>query len=84
MDRQLDAHASSCTLAFVGPRGKWLGAHVLETKAWAVTRSAQGDPRQPARVSERRDALGVAVGGARATRGGACGDRGFARAGVVR
>ncbi len=35
MDRYigLDAHASSCTLGVLGPGGKRLGSHVLETNA---------------------------------------------------
>ena len=38
MDRYigLDTHASSCTLAVVGPSGKRLGSHVVETNARAV------------------------------------------------
>ena len=72
----LDAHASSCTLAVVGPSGKRLGSHVVETNARALTRGAQGDPPQPARVSRGRDAVGVAVRGARAARGGAGRDGG--------
>ena len=35
MDRYigLDAHASSCTLEVLGPGGKRLGSHVVETNA---------------------------------------------------
>ncbi len=29
----LDAHASSCTLGALGPSGKRLGSHVVETNA---------------------------------------------------
>ncbi len=38
MDRYigLDAHASSCTLGVVGPGGKRLGSHVVETNAKAL------------------------------------------------
>lgn len=32
----LDAHASSCTLGVVGPSGKRLGSHVVETNAGAL------------------------------------------------
>src|SRR5674476_218851 len=41
----LDAHASSCTLAVIGPNGKRLGSHVVETNAKAlidVVRSIPG------------------------------------------
>ena len=38
MDRYigLDAHASSCTLGVLGPSGKRLGLHVVETNAQAL------------------------------------------------
>ncbi len=38
MDRYigLDAHASSCTLGVLGPSGKRLGLHVVETNAKAL------------------------------------------------
>ncbi len=38
MDRYigLDAHVSSCTLGMVGPSGKRLGLHVVETNAKAL------------------------------------------------
>ena len=38
MDRYigLDAHASSCTLGVLGPGGKRLGSHVVETNAQAL------------------------------------------------
>ncbi len=38
MDRYvgLDAHASSCTLGVLGPGGKRLGLHVVETNAKAL------------------------------------------------
>lgn len=32
----MDAHASSCTLGVVGPSGKRLGSHVVETNAAAL------------------------------------------------
>ncbi len=32
----LDTHASSCTLAVIGPSGKRLGSHVVETNARAL------------------------------------------------
>ena len=39
MDRYigLDAHSSSCTLGVLGPSGKRLGLHVVETNAKALT-----------------------------------------------
>ncbi len=38
MDRYigLDAHASSCTLGVIGPSGKRLGSHVVETNATSL------------------------------------------------
>ncbi len=38
MDRYIgpDPHASSCTLGVLGPSGKRLGLHVVETKAKAL------------------------------------------------
>ncbi len=51
----LDAHASSCTLGVVGPSGKRLGSHVVETNAKALTevlRSIPG-PRPPAQLSNQ-------------------------------
>jgi len=41
----LDAHASSCTLAVVGPSGKRLGSHVVETNAGALIEVLGGIPR---------------------------------------
>jgi transposase len=41
----LDAHASSCTLAVVGPSGKRLGSHVVETNARALIEVLRGMPR---------------------------------------
>ena len=41
----LDAHASSCTLAVVGPSGKRLGSHVVETNARALIEVLRGIPR---------------------------------------
>jgi len=41
----LDAHASSCSLAVVGPSGKRLGSHVVETNARALIEVLQGIPR---------------------------------------
>jgi len=41
----LDAHASSCTLAAVGPSGKRLGSHVVETNARALIEVLRGIPR---------------------------------------
>ena len=46
MDRYvgLDAHASSCTLAVVGPSGKRLGSYVVETNARALIEVLRGVP----------------------------------------
>ena len=46
MDRYvgLDAHASSCTLAVVGPSGKRLGSYVVETNARALIEVLHGIP----------------------------------------
>jgi hypothetical protein len=41
----LDAHASSCTLAVVGPSGRRLGSHVVETNARALIEVLRGIPR---------------------------------------
>lgn len=41
----LDAHASSCTLAVVGPSGKRLGSQVVETNARALIEVLRGIPR---------------------------------------
>ena len=41
----LDAHASSCTLGVVGPSGKRLGSHVVETNARALIDVLRGIPR---------------------------------------
>src|SRR3990172_143798 len=41
----LDAHASSCTLAVVGPSGKRLGSQVVETNARALVEVLRGIPR---------------------------------------
>ena len=40
----LDAHASSCTLAVVGPSGKRLGSYVVETNAKALIEVLRGVP----------------------------------------
>jgi transposase len=47
MDRYvgLDTHASSCTLAVIGPSGKRLGSHVVETNARALIEVIQQIPR---------------------------------------
>jgi len=47
MDRfiGLDAHASSCTLAVIGPSGKRLNSHVVETNARALIEVLKGIPR---------------------------------------
>ena len=46
MDRYigLDAHASSCTVATVGPSGRRLHSQVVETNAGALIRVLQGIP----------------------------------------
>jgi hypothetical protein len=59
----LDAHASICTLAVVGPSGNRLGSHVVETNASALDRGALPPSAEPARVPRGGDAVGVAVGG---------------------
>lgn len=41
----LDAHASSCTLGVVGPSGKRLGSHVVETNGRALIEVLRGIPR---------------------------------------
>jgi hypothetical protein len=41
----LDAHASSCTLGIVGPSGKRLGSHVVETNGRALIEVLRGIPR---------------------------------------
>ena len=50
MDRYigLDAHASSCTLGVVGPSGKRLGSHVVETNARALIEVLRGIPGRTA------------------------------------
>ena len=47
MDRYLglDAHASSCTLAVIGPSGKRLGSHVVETNAASLIEVLKTIPR---------------------------------------
>ena len=47
MDRYigLDAHASSCTLGVIGPSGKRLASHVVETNARALIEVLKGIPR---------------------------------------
>ena len=46
MDRYigLDAHASSCTVATVGPSGRRLHSQVVETNAGALIRVLRGIP----------------------------------------
>ena len=48
MDRYigLDAHASSCTVAIVGPSGRHLASHVVETNARALISTIETIPRQ--------------------------------------
>ena len=46
MDRfiGLDVHAASCTLGVIGPSGKRLGSHVVETNARALIEVLKGIP----------------------------------------
>ena len=48
MDRYigLDVHASSCTLAVIGPSGKRLGTHVVETNAGALIEVLRAIPKR--------------------------------------
>ncbi len=48
MDRYigLDAHVSSCTLEVLGPSGKRLGLHVVETNAKALIEVPASTPRR--------------------------------------
>ncbi|MCA1789594.1 MAG: transposase [Thioalkalivibrio sp.] len=48
MDRYigLDAHASSCTVAVIGPSGRRLASHVTETNARALITTIEAIPRQ--------------------------------------
>lgn len=48
MDRYigLDAHASSCTVAILGPSGRRLGSHVVETNAQSLISTIETIPRQ--------------------------------------
>ncbi len=80
MDRYigLDAHASSCTVATVGPSGRRLHSQVVETNAGALIRVLRGIPGHPASVPGGRDPRELAVRGALAPRGG---DRGGGGAG---
>jgi len=47
MDRYIgiDAHATSCTIAVIGPSGRKLDEHVVETKASALVECIQSIPR---------------------------------------
>ena len=46
MDRYigLDAHSTSCTIAVVGPSGRRLGCHVVETNGQALVEQIRGIP----------------------------------------
>ena len=70
MDRYigLDAHASSCTLAVVGPSGKRLSSYVVETNARALDRGAARDPGGAEFVHGGGNAGGVAARGSRTER----------------
>ena len=48
MDRYigLDVHASSCTLAVIGPSGKRLGTQVVETNARALIEVLRAIPKR--------------------------------------
>ena len=48
MDRYigLDAHASSCTLAVIGPSGKRLATHVVETNVGALIEVLRAIPKR--------------------------------------
>ena len=48
MDRYigLDVHASSCTVAVVGPSGKRLGTQVVEANAGALIEVLRGIPKR--------------------------------------
>ena len=48
MDRYigLDAHASSCTVSVIGPSGRHLASHVIETNARALISTIEKIPRQ--------------------------------------
>lgn len=48
MDRYvgLDAHASSCTVAVIGPSGRRIGSHVVETNAGALIEVMRAVPKQ--------------------------------------
>jgi len=47
MDRYigLDVHASSCTLAIVGPSGRKIGSQVVETSGRALTKALRAIPK---------------------------------------
>ena len=64
MDRYigLDAHASSCTLGVVGPSGKRLGSHVVETNARALIEVLRGIPRNLTHQSGRFAVSGLESG----------------------
>ena len=72
----LDTHASSCTLAVVGPSGKRLGSHVMETNARALIEVIHQIPPNRHLVPGGGNAGRVALRGARAARAGTRGDRG--------
>ena len=60
MDRYigLDAHTSSCTPAVVGPSGKRLGSHVVETNARALIEVLRG----AVRISSSSSGSGTMMG----------------------
>ena len=43
---ELDVHASSCTMAVIGPSGKRLGTQVVETNAGSLIEALRGIPRR--------------------------------------
>ena len=69
----LDAHASSCTLAVVGPSGKRLGSHVVETNARALIEVLRGIPRNR-HVCLEEKLLGLGSGPERAVADGGAAD----------
>jgi hypothetical protein len=57
----LDAHASSCTVAVIGPSGRRLGSHVVETNAPHVQEIVvTAVPQNRGPKSDKRDAFALA------------------------
>ena len=72
----LDAHASSCTLGVLGPGGKRLGSHVVETNAKALIEGLRSIPGISASAPGGRHTGELVVRGTLAACGGACSDGG--------